>query len=51
MMQTTQRFEMIDEALAAVLRTKTPVERLAIANGMWRSARRMIEAIRLDDLG
>jgi hypothetical protein len=44
-MQTTVRFEMIDEAMVSVLRTKTPAERLAISNGMWRSARRMIEAI------
>ena len=41
----TQRFEMLDEAMVAVLRAKTPAERLAISNGMWRSARRMIEAI------
>lgn len=31
--------------MAAVLRTKTAAERLAISNGMWRSARRMIENI------
>ena len=37
--------EMMDERMADVLRAKTPAERLAIANGMWRSARRMIEAI------
>ena len=37
--------EMLDEAMVAVLRAKTPAERLAIANGMWRSARRMIEAM------
>jgi hypothetical protein len=37
--------EMMDERMADVLRTKSPAERLAIANGMWRSARRMIEAI------
>ena len=36
---------MLDEAMVDVLRTKTPAERLAIANGMWRSARRMIEAM------
>jgi hypothetical protein len=39
------QFEMVDDAMAAVLRTKTPAERLAISNGMWRSARRMIDAI------
>jgi hypothetical protein len=45
MMRTTEQFEMIDDAMVAVLRTKTPAERLAISNGMWRSARRMIEAM------
>jgi len=44
-MPMTLRFEMLDDAMVAVLRTKTPAERLAISNGMWRSARRMIEAI------
>jgi len=44
-MPTTPWFEMIDDAMAAVLRTKTPAERLAISNGMWRSARQMIDAI------
>lgn len=39
------RFEMLDDAMVNLLRTKTPAERLAISNGMWRSARRMIEAI------
>jgi hypothetical protein len=37
--------EMMDDAMANVLRAKTPAERLAIANGLWRSASRMIEAI------
>jgi hypothetical protein len=37
--------ELMDDAMADVLRAKSPAERLAIANGMWRSARRMIEAI------
>ena len=45
MMPRTLRFEMLDEAMVAPLRGKTPAERLAISNGMWRSARRMIEAI------
>lgn len=36
---------MIDDTMAAVLRAKSPAERLAIANGMWRSARRIIEAV------
>jgi hypothetical protein len=37
--------EMMDDAMADVLRAKSPAERLAIANGMWRSARRMIESL------
>jgi hypothetical protein len=32
-----------DEAMIAILRQKTPTERLAIAFGLWRSARRMID--------
>lgn len=36
-------WECVDESMAEVLRNKTEAERLAIANGMWRSARRMIE--------
>jgi len=28
--------------MAAILKSKTEAERLAIANGMWRSARQMI---------
>jgi Rv0078B-related antitoxin len=35
---------MIDDAMAAILRQKTPAERLAIANGMWRFARDMLRA-------
>jgi hypothetical protein len=31
--------------MAEVYRAKTPAERLAIANGMWRSARRIIDAV------
>jgi hypothetical protein len=37
-----ERMEIIDPAMVAVLRRTTPAERLAIANGMWRSARDMI---------
>ena len=29
----------LDEAMVQILREKTPAERLAIAHGMWRSAR------------
>ncbi len=36
--------EMVDDAMVAILRQKTEAERLAIGFGMWRSARRLIEA-------
>lgn len=36
------RIEMVDDAMAAVLRRKTPAERLAIAFGLWRSARTLL---------
>ena len=34
--------ELMDPMMVEVLRSKTPAERLAIAFGMWRSARVMI---------
>lgn len=37
-------WEMIDDAMAAILRRKTEAERLAIAFGMWDFARDMIRA-------
>jgi hypothetical protein len=45
MLRRPLNVEVMDDAMADVLRAKSPAERLAIANGMWRSARRMIEAI------
>jgi len=36
------RFEVVDDEMAAVLRSKTGAERLAIANAMYVSARRML---------
>jgi len=36
------RFEVVDDEMAAVLRQKTGAERLAIANAMYVSARRML---------
>ncbi len=41
-MRDRERFEAVSDEMAAVLRTKTPSERLAIAHGMWRFARSMI---------
>ena len=38
------RFEVVDDEMAAVLRTKTGAERLAIASGMYESARSMLLA-------
>lgn len=34
-----KRLEMVDDTMAEILRQKTPIERLRIAAGMWRSAR------------
>ena len=36
------RIEIMDREMAKVLAAKTEAERLAIAWGMWRSARRML---------
>ena len=36
------QIEVVDEQMAAVLRQKTGAERLAIANGLFLSARRML---------
>jgi hypothetical protein len=38
----TGRIEIVDRQMAEVLAAKTEAERLAIAWGMWRSARRML---------
>ena len=35
--------EILSDEMAAILRTKTPAQRLAIAFGMWQFARQMIE--------
>ena len=36
------QIEMLDQKMAEILRSKSSAERLAIANGMWLSARRLI---------
>lgn len=36
------RYEVIDDALAEVLRHKSPREKLAIVDGLWRLARSLI---------
>jgi hypothetical protein len=41
-------FDMVDEAMAEVLRAKTEAQRLAIAHGMWSHARRMLWAVLRD---
>lgn len=38
-------FESVDDETAAVLRAKTPAERLQIAGAIWRLARQMILCI------
>ena len=37
--------EVMDDAMAEILRKKTPAERLAIGFGLWRSARVMLSSI------
>ena len=44
MTQRTFTEEVLDDKMAEILRAKTPAERLAIVDGMWRSAWRMIRA-------
>jgi len=39
-----QRYEIIDDQMAEILRAKTPAERLEMANGMWRTARELISS-------
>ena len=39
------RWEMVDDAMAAILRQKTPAQRLAIAFGMWDFAKQMIRSV------
>jgi len=39
-----RQIEVMDEAMAEVLRRKTPAERIGIGFGLWRSARRMLQA-------
>ncbi len=36
------QIEIVDQAMAEVLRAKTPAERLAIAFGIWESVRTML---------
>jgi hypothetical protein len=44
MRKLNRRFEVMDEGMVEVLRKKTPAERLAIAQGMWRYARDLLRA-------
>jgi hypothetical protein len=39
------RIEVVDDVMAEVLRQKTPAERVAIGQGIWNSANRMIVGI------
>ena len=43
--QLPKRIEMVDDAMAEVLRSKSPTERIAIAHGMWNHASRMISQV------
>ena len=38
------RFEVVDAEMAALLRRKSPQERLEIADGLWRHARELLDA-------
>ena len=40
-----RRMETVDEKVAEILRSKTPTERLAMANAMWKFAWQMTRAI------
>jgi hypothetical protein len=37
-----RRIEVMDDRMAEILRRKTPEEKMAMANAMWRSARTML---------
>jgi hypothetical protein len=37
--------EVVDDKVAEILRSKTPAERLAIADGLWRFAWQMMRAM------
>jgi len=41
----THPFDMIDDRMADVLRSKTEADRLAIAHGLWRSAGRVLRSM------
>lgn len=45
MCPTAISFESPDDEMAALLRSKTPAERLQIASGMWRFARDLIVGV------
>ena len=38
------QIEVVDDMMAEVLRRKTPAERMAIGNSLWRSARQLLMA-------
>ena len=40
-----KKWEMMDDDMAEVLRKKTEAERLAIANGMWRSVYQIVMTV------
>ncbi len=41
----TRDLEIVDDEMAAVLRGKTPVERLRVAFGLWTSTKNMLERL------
>jgi hypothetical protein len=38
------RWEVMDDVMAEIMRQKSPAQSLAIADGLWRSARRLVRA-------
>ena len=49
MYEVPKHIDQIDEQMAAILRTKTGAERLAIANSLFVFARRMLESLLRND--
>lgn len=37
-----RQIEVVDDVLAGILKTKLPLQRLGIANDMWKSARELV---------
>jgi hypothetical protein len=40
-----KRYEIMDDQMAEIMRSKTPAEKLAMLDGMWRMARGLIQSM------